>query len=877
MGWGTRGGRRVVAAAAGLLAVATVAVPRAGGGPLWELCPDKVTQFRDHVFVKGPTFASGPPALATIAADPVDPALVAVTNGVDVQVSDDLGCTWSPGFTTRRPGDHGTVSVVAFEDAHLRAVTLVKRLPVTGPGVYTLRLYLRDGDVESEVDLPNDLVAHECTDTRRCFVRFAPERDLAVGYAVMPGFVDGLLAAVGSTTDGGRTWEVHAGPSRAPVTDLAIDPDDDAHVLAVAGGQLFASHDRGETWAAARVPPLTTAARVVFASEEVLESDTERDAVLVDRTSGGTAVLASSDGGATFTRSDTVIPAEPVRDIAVSESLFGPAVVVAAGGRLFRENPKGGFDTLLGQAGPILQIAPSSIGMWLQRAGSLAFAHGLVDPAADSLRRRPGRILPPAGNLTARPGGGRLHVGDRVTVPPGGTGVGIVTADLGRQPRGLDVYFLMDTSGSMTDKVRPMADAMGKVVDAMNREGIAARFGLGEYGDSSYRYRRIADLGTPPEEVRQRLAGLRGNGCCEYQYDSFYELVTGEGMPAGGGGAAVPPGQQASFQPGALHVVVHATDDDDLPHADGRTFEQAMGALNSLDIRHIGIYPYNGSPRDASNDYQTVNLRRYAQETSTFAPIGGIDCDGDHRFDIPQGEPIACAIAGSTSADAPIGGLIERVLLSLANVQPVMLNHGDTPLGIDITPLDDYSDVDLHEAHDGLEFRVRVTCPPERHGTDVDVPLGLLVGDVVVAYSALPVTCLAASAQPPAPAPPPPPEEDPLPPRRGTPRLFPAVPPAASTPPALAQSTAAAEASSGASSSAHAVQAGMAWAPEDAPQVAAAHEDDVRFVAHRGTPSAVTGAGFGFAFVVALALLYAVEPRVATSLARVRDRRDPRW
>lgn len=852
---GTRRRASIAVIAAAALA-SGLGTPSRAGTP-WDGCPRGIGFYGDHVTVAEPPYGSNPPTSSSLAADPTDLTRLAVTNGRQVFSSDDAGCTWSDAFPSTRPGQAGRVTVVAQEGTRLWSFVPVPHVPTPALRAHRLRLYLRDGPTESSVDLPAELPAGECDETRRCLVRFAPDRSLLVAYAVTPG-VDGTLAGLGVSTDGGRNWTVRLPPAvdnkPVPIDDLAIDPEDDAHIVVIAGGRIFGSRDRGETWTALAGPTsLSPEARVLF---------TDR-AVVVD----GTVHVAGDDGSFADTGAD--VPGEPLRDVAYGPAATGHALVVAAAGGLYRQRADGGFDVLLRNAAGVSQVATTAGGLWVRRTGTLGFVDvtpGQLDGPPPPPRR--GGITPPP-DLRGKTDGGRLHVGGHVEVSPGGSAVTVITGDLSRQPRGLDVFFLMDTTGSMVAKVQPMALAMGRVVEALNREGVSARFGLGEYGQASFRYRRHADLGTPPAEVQAKLLALTGNGGDEYHYTSFYQLATGEGMAKVTYGGTVPPGQQASFQPGALHVVVHATDDIDRTDRDGPTEATALAALNAVDVRHIGIYPYDGAGGQALWRDPAVALRRYAEVTSTFTPAGGVDCDGDTVVDLHEGDPIACLVPASTAPNAPIADILQRLLLALAAIQPVEVVAGASPLEVDVRGLDDYSHVDLHEPHTGLEFRVQVQCPPAERGKRVDVPLHLHVGGVTVASAVLPVVCL---PEPVEPSPPQPPAEEPPSPRRAAPRVVPGVPVVASAPTAVAQSTATAQAASQATSSAQATQVGMAVAPDDALQAATEEEDDAHFVAHsRPAPSPVPAAAALFA--VAVGLLYAVRPRVAC----VRDGRGLRW
>lgn len=844
-------------------------LPSVHAATKWEACPERLKLHSDRISVKGPKFV-GPQHITSMAADPTDPNRVAVSNGWEVWRTEDAGCTWLE-TPLRRSGSFSPVlTLVAHRGQSVRGFYMSfsgysGTSVVSGnAGVYQMTAVGFDGTDWWESATPLPVMSQPCPTARACLMRYGVGGSLDIGYAGAsgpgvnpPGFA--------RTADGGRTWEVRQVPGQGVANlgefgDFTVDPANPDHVVALANSSAVESLDGGETWQGLNSPRSLPPgeANVAFAP----------DPVIAVKDDVRTRVMALPKGSRRFVDTDLVADAVPLTDID-----FGgvpPSLHLTAGGGVFRQ-AGGALQRVVDASAEVMQTAPTAAGAWV-RSKELAFVpHGSVadevpQKALRKPRPAPGSILT-AGDLTGVAGGSTMQVGGGAVVPPGGSASVVVTAALGRQPRGIDVFFLMDTTGSMAAKIAPIAAAFGSVVDALNEHGVAARFGLAEYGDRAFRYRRHADLGTDPAEVQTHLSKLTSTGGDEFHYTSFYQLATGEGLDATDG-ADLPPGLQASFQPGSLHVLVHATDDTDQNDPSGPDEATALAALRARDIRHIGVYPYDrGIEEDVQerahyNDFQMPGLRRYAEATDSRAPAGGLDCDGDDEADLAEGAPIACAIRGDTSKDAPIATLLTRVLLSLTKRQPIAIQAVRPAVGVDVAPQGDYSALDLHDAHDDLEFRLTVTCPADMQGSHSDVPLELHVGGVAVAGGVLPVDCLAA------PAPPPRAFAEPAV-RQGPPRIVGVVPPAAQAPPALAQSVASAQASSSASSSAHAAQVGMAVAPDDVVQVVTeeAGDDEMRFVGRqrRPAPSPVVPAAFGLAVVV---LGLAVRPRVIEQRSR---------
>lgn len=102
--------------------------------------------------------------------------------------------------------------------------------------------------------------------------------------------------------DRGVTWREQDAPG--PVADLAIDPETESVLLAVASGYLHRSVDRGRSW------------RALGATAGLLAWPSPR-ALYVVRSDGG--VYASADGGASFERRGAV-DGEPAAFTAASDT-----------------------------------------------------------------------------------------------------------------------------------------------------------------------------------------------------------------------------------------------------------------------------------------------------------------------------------------------------------------------------------------------------------------------------------------------------------------------------------------------------------------------------------------------------------------------------
>ncbi|HEX2027119.1 MAG TPA: hypothetical protein VHF25_03890, partial [Nitriliruptorales bacterium] len=630
-----------------------------------------------------PHFPTGPAQATAHAVDPLDPKRWFVTNGKAVLRSANDGCTWTPVYAlpAGRPDgsllsrDTDTVAAISVatgssnaDAVHLAVEVLAEAspdAPVAGealPPEQTGRVAAATAVVTSEDDgrtwRPPALLAHSPGAPGP--LRAAPG-DPHVVYAVAGG---GLSVS----RDGGRSWE-----ARPPVTDpdqaasdpdvahlirdLAVDPLDPDELWVRSGASLLRSTDGGRSWVR-----LTEITGTGLHGPEVIHPAGVLARLLVttapDPSAPLEAMIVSDDAGRTWRRFPLEVTGshQSMTHGAPDELVLTTAAAVGS--------PAGVYRTAAGAAfGEVDQfgLAPL-LDVQAQRGTTTAFHFraptGLViyRPAA------PPPAGPPGGAPTRRP----VDPGDptpppipsfdppprppppparlepaRFAVPlaPGGSASVQEVLDLPAQPSPLDVFLLVDTSGSMDPVIHELARGLAELVRRLTAAGIDAHIGLGEFqgiAEDEVRYRRRVDISPPGPALQAALGDLRTRGGEEPHLTALHQMATGAGLPAPGTGAAVPAGQQANWRMGSLRVVVMPTDEAFGYDPDGPNRDTTVAALRAAQVRHIGIeVPAQGSG-DAADDTLDLDgrgelrtqLEDLSRATGALAPDGGVDCDG---------------------------------------------------------------------------------------------------------------------------------------------------------------------------------------------------------------------------------------------------------
>lgn len=241
-------------------------------------------------------------------------------------------------------------------------------------------------------------------------------------------------------------------------------------------------------------------------------------------------------------------------------------------------------------------------------------------------------------------------------------------SNLGRTTCPLDVYLLMDLTGSMGAELTVLQANASLITSTIQAANPNTRFGVGwfqdypvyPYGDTFDKpYVRAVDLTF---DLATYFTGLNnlviGNGwdLAESQVPALYQTVTGEGD-----GMYILPGQQANFRSDAAKVIILVTDAPfhlfygAIPGGEPPTYEEAVVALQALPRAQVlGIF---------SGTSDIVDLQNIVRDTGSLAPAGGVDCNEDGSVDILQGEPLVCTISGTGA------GLPETILTLVETIE----------------------------------------------------------------------------------------------------------------------------------------------------------------------------------------------------------------
>jgi hypothetical protein len=706
-------------------------------------------------FAKPDPFAAGGDALSALALLPRHPETIVVTNGVSVQVTNDGGCEWAtatlPAAGLLGLGTDGR-AIVDVEASQVRDGVEPVWVLAQEKGTLARPAVFRSGDQGGSFAATGELPP---TGTARAL---AAGGDEATAYVVLD-----LPAPLGrrlyATLDGGASWNA-AAPTGAefPYDNVAVDTIDPTLVWAWDDDTLASSHDGGATFLPADVPG-DGAIRDVALGQSARGS---RLAVL--RENG--LLLRSDDGGKEWTRSRVDITAEQVAaapDLDVT-AVAGPG-----------DPLPGGVVTVLPSVFKRIDLSPGGAEpLDLSVALLPGNAYRVAGRRDDRVMTYVGAVLRGASEFDLSAAAKAIPVDPQVlprratvTLAPGESKVVDYELDVPARPSPVEVFFLIDTTGSMGGVIDGVRQGLAKIVNDLAKAGIQARFGVGEVKDYPFApyssppdlpYRLFRAVGPVDDELASALdalvAGGGGDGP-ESMTTGLYQLASGVGEVVNEI-ELVPPGDDARFDPDLLNVVLASTDTTYHKEATfpGPSMEKAHAALRRKGIKVIGL----AAGTDAVGDLMTT-----AEETRTYAPKGGTDCDLDGKVDVQEGQPLVCLITGGATVNIGAGGIVVDTAGSkgIAPAIVSLLRGIRDPARLSLrSSRPDVAEVlgaapvlDLKSAH-AVPYRVRLSCPAALYGSTVAATLTGLAGARPLATGDVSVRCL---------APPPPPRGAPVP------------------------------------------------------------------------------------------------------------------
>lgn len=744
-----------------------------------------------------PDFPTGGPRLVSAAVQPQQPTSGLATDGLSVLGTDD-GCTWREVW--RLPSRPGAGAPYSSATDRVLEVAFHPRDPALAWAVVAV-----GQDVADDVRVANlgpDLFYGPARDEKRDGTQTVVVRSTDGGATWTPGPVlpgaPGRLAPAPSdprvlylptmpglqvSRDGGRSWTLQPpavtapepAPGRPPldavvapdVVRVAVDPADPDALLGHSTTVVRRSTDGGRLWASVGLPPAWTYGafpdersgaeqRVLVATHP---SSTERADRLWFRQRDGAYAEVPVVG--------EPLPGVPFRAVWHRER---DEVVVATWDRgsgsrfeetLLRVRTDGSWEDVndLGLT-DVLQLQGDRFDrLHLHTDSELVVLEPEVvpdDAGVPEIELDPFSYVEPP-----PPDPAELEAPGELLVAPGASAPLPVALDLPARPSPLDVYFMLDASGSFAPDVQEIADGLAGVVRALGAAGVDVHVGVGEIGTAEgTRYRRLVDVVRPGTALRRGFERYASGGGSESHLVALGQAATGSGV-AGTDGPAVPPGLDPTWRRGTLRTMVVVTDvgymDEDDPEAPSRA--ELHAALRADGVRVVGLevardvgedgVPGSAAAADAADRAGTTvpsparqDLEELAAATGSFAPDDGVDCRADGTVEVPAGAPLVCTSPEGFRAVRPfvLADVVLRLLASQEDPAVVRLRAtGDVAVG----PADGASwrrAVDLRDDV-RLDLPGTATCTREQAGAAFPVLLEAVVGGRAVAERTVVVRC----------------------------------------------------------------------------------------------------------------------------------------
>ncbi|MBV9097937.1 MAG: VWA domain-containing protein, partial [Frankiaceae bacterium] len=331
-----------------------------------------------------------------------------------------------------------------------------------------------------------------------------------------------------------------------------------------------------------------------------------------------------------------------------------------------------------------------------------------------------------------------------VNVAPGQVNNVPVSYLVNPDPTPLDVYFLVDTTGSMQPAIKGLQKSVLNIAQNLRNDlGQSACFGVGGVKDvqvdttstatptDTYVFKTflpVAPCDTAPglpmvsHAVKQLVEGGGGDPP-EAQTLALKLAVTG-------GTSAFPPvepAQPANFRNGAFKVIVYISDAGSHEGGGYPTIPEVIQTLNVNDVKVVSI-----AVQDGAGDFNAARamMRQLALGTGSLAPKSGVDCNGDgggYYGDLGPNDPLVCEEHLTQDAEAGpivrIGPAILGLLLAVKDPGTIQVKVDDPNHALRGPIRGQTGGVFDMKYENGLHFTLPVGCTTTQAGTTLPVYL----------------------------------------------------------------------------------------------------------------------------------------------------------
>ena len=586
------------------------ALPAAAGGIPECSKPGQITPHPKNWYsIKAPIFPSGPQLIRDYAVEPLEAERLYATNGVALMKSVDSGCNWSLSYTLPTEGSGVNAANGKILEIEVSAPGTVY-LPIqqTGPPIRPHVVITRDAG-ETWTDASGPPLAGLAGILRDFDASHA--NPLAAAMLVDPQIHQ---SGIGAQTDpmllvtstGGETWEPrHPNPGetkvRTPVTHLSngISATGDLRAIAmnpIAPSEIWLYGDGGVFHSDG-----TTLARVDIGPLSVLDIALDGQSILAYE-DGSTSGQISFDGGRSF---ETFPTGLSVDSIDTTTGLPSTAVLSALG-RVFIQNIFPGQTPIIRDISPVEGSHITDVSFALSKSVERPLVFGTTGRTIEVAFEPAGRLIDPKTELMAGPplidvSSNYLQpASKRVVMRPGQSRTVGYELGLPAASTLLDVYFMIDISGSMDGAINGVRSGMRDIVNRLAANRIDVHFGIGAfraYNDPPP-YQRVRDIGPVNAQLAEALNSLsaRGGGE-ETQMAALMQSVTGSGY------RFIQPNLNMHFRPGSLRVAIEVTDEVISQGENHPPYTEVAAILKRAGVRMVGL-AIQEEPLLAEYDYE---------------------------------------------------------------------------------------------------------------------------------------------------------------------------------------------------------------------------------------------------------------------------------